>query len=156
MNSKQIQRLFALNFSTFRRYQGCFYLNELVEILRAHKKQARGLYISNSAREGEAGKHWIFVYYDDVKCIFFDSLAKHPDHYDTELSSLLPYSYETVPHPIQNSGTSDLCGFYCLYAGVLLCRGYSLSQLLRPFELATRNFDHNDEIVSRFMFELPY
>lgn len=158
MNSKQLQRLFSKNFSTFRQYQGCFYFNELLEILIQHKQTARGLYISNTAQEEETGKHWILVYFDEKKCVFFDSLAHSADHYSVAFAKLLPNTYESINVAVQ-SAESDLCGFFCLYVGIMLCCGKNLSVIMSSFNQTSNkqsNFEYNDAFVIEFVSLLPY
>ena len=87
------------------------------------------------------GIHWTAVYTDRrKKAVFFDSLGKHPSHYNININ---PYQWND--RPLQ--GNSALCGEYTVLFIKYIARGTSLNQFRRLF---SSNKDRNDRLVRRY------
>ena len=149
MNEQELTHLLMNNATTAPFFCGVLSHDELNML----PTPAEGFYIVNSDDSSGPGKHWLAIgwFKHGQSTEFFDSLAKEPQSYHTNIENFLlckekPYKYSKMR--IQSS-VSIKCGEFCIFYAYHRCKGYSFEQILSVF--SSTNLLLNDCIVERFV-----
>ena len=97
------------------------------------------------------GSHWVAFYFTkDQKGEFFDSYGEAPGGYARNFITFLELnSKEWTSNKKQLQGmNSNVCGQYCIYYVVKMCRGNSLYSIVQPF---VKNKQINDAFIDEFV-----
>lgn len=109
------------------------------------------LFILNTDESGGPGEHWCSVYFYDGVCDFFDSFGFPPSVYKLQgifegyVGKICFNSHQVQPL------TSKTCGYYCIYFGLLRCRGYTLKEIIDTF--VKTDIERNDELVTKCVMQ---
>ena len=104
-------------------------------------------YVINTDSSTGSGEHWLAVYYDkEGQCGFFDSYGMEPRFYGLE-KYLNNTSHNWIFNNIQlQSLTSITCGYYCIYFIQMMCRDFSMTEIVEHF--SNEDFLKNDLKIS--------
>ena len=107
------------------------------------------LYVANTDPAGKPGEHWVaFYFHPNGTCYYFDSYGLPPlrqsflDFMQRNAKSWV-YNMQRLQQP-----ESDVCGHYCIFFGLHMCRGKTMQGLLKIFDA---NKKLNDLIVIDFI-----
>lgn len=145
MWTNQIEYLLNKDPGTRPVFGGVFASDELPEYIQPGKR----LYVANTDRAHQPGQHWVAFYFDsDGGCCYFDSYGHYPllDCFIAFMernSKHWRFNYKRIQH-----AKSTLCGHYCVFFGIHVCRGKTMEQIAEMFDVDT-NF--NDIMVADFI-----
>ena len=119
-------------------------------VLRTNCQKTKPLhvkaYIVNTDVSDDPGQHWVCLYFDGDKAIYFDSygFASLKDY-------VLPFIKSNSTCWIENtkmiqSPWSNVCGMYCPFVLYLMKQGSNLQNILQLF--SEQNLNQNDIKVS--------
>lgn len=104
-----------------------------------------GLYIINLADEGEPGTHWVGLYIEHKKPVYFDSFGFAPPEDIKKFVFPIDRSLEYNKLHIQNVETG-ICGYYVLFFGWWMTRSKaSYPDLFTRFRHFQRLWSKNPE-----------
>ena len=107
--------------------------------LPMHIRHRPRIYIVNTDKRHQPGKHWVVFYFPRRgPAEFFDSNGHKPSYYRKRFQRVLVknerrYIYNSIP--VQYEGTQT-CGHYCLYYTLFRCRGESMTQIVHGMKYA--------------------
>ena len=100
--------------------------------------------VINTSQFGRGERHWVAVYIDAFqKGYYFDSFGLFPldhrvKHFLDQFTIVWRYSALVIQSVISNK-----CGYFCLYFLYYKSKGWTLDQIVQPFErLAVFKNDH--------------
>lgn len=149
MNAGQLNYLCLKDPEISDFFQGVYALDEFLNVaLENFDVNSVNFCIHNVQKSNRLGSHWILYFFDllNKRICWFDTFAKSPDFYSTDLKNyLLDISAKVVidtsfcPFQVQ-SGKSKLCGLYCIFvARQLIAGGFeNLNSIVNHF------FDSSD------------
>jgi Adenovirus endoprotease len=147
MNANEIKRIISRDKTLRNSFIGIYASDELN--FKLNRKPA--CLIVNTDPSYLPGQHWICMYIDrNGRLDFFDSLglssfAAHFKKFLTSNSLRQFYNNNRL-----QSSDSYVCGVYCLYFLYFRSRGFSMSSILKRFNVL--NFAANDIIVCKFLY----
>lgn len=143
MNTEQIDCTLRSDPLTRRTYLGCFPINCIPDV----SSKNAAAFVLNSDPSDMPGEHWVCINICDSMAVFFDSFALPPSIYSDTLHELV-YDKPNVwvNQTRLQSGESNLCGQYCIYALRALAEGLSPNRLLHPF---SDNLTQNDRWIAQ-------
>ena len=103
--------------------------------LPARLHPGKRLYIANTDPAHKPGQHWVAFYFDPSGiCSYFDSYGLPPLR-----QSFVTFIERNACEWIYNNkrlqhARSNLCGHYCLFFAVHICRGDSMSKIVQQFD----------------------
>jgi hypothetical protein len=112
-------------------------------------------YIVNTHNSDQPGEHWVAIYFKENTALYFDSYGLPPFEEDIQLF-LDNNSRSWSRNKIRlQSGSSAMCGVYCLFALDALARGCDLETILTiQFRLEPRYWHLNDKDVGSWFKQL--
>ena len=92
-------------------------------------------FVINTDPSHKKGEHWISIYFDgERRCQYFCSFGTSPFGQTFDFvkanSNSVCYNKKTI-----QSFFSSFCGYYAAYHLLLACRGYSLLDVIKTFDL---------------------
>ena len=102
--------------------------HQIKKIIKNLKTPSLVLY--NTDKKESIGMHWLIIFYDKNKTIFFDPLGYSPTMY------AFPYIVSRKrlpvimnPSNVQHLKNSSLCGHFCVLYSLLLARKFKLKKI---------------------------
>lgn len=141
-----IEKILSTNPDTAPVFGGVFASDQLPVDVPYNKT----LYIANTDPAHKEGEHWVLFQFNHESrtCIYFDSMGFVPlveDFYTFIFNNANKMKENT--RPLQGP-RSDVCGEYCVFFGIHLCRGRSMDSILSMFDLDKR---FNDLMVKDYV-----
>lgn len=95
------------------------------------------------------GSHWVVVFVlSDSRAIYFDSLGRSPTrHFSKYLAN---FSHVSVNEKRVQNVLSSVCGQFCIYVVMKLCRGQKPEDIVRQL-LEKKKKTRADEYVQQFV-----
>lgn len=118
------------------------------DLLPHHKPSHVRAYIVNTHDSDQPGEHWVAIYFKENTAVYFDSYGLPPleEHIKPFLENNTRYwSMNSVRF---QSGNSNMCGVYCIFALDFLARGCDLDTILAiKFQPEARYWWKNDKTL---------
>ena len=91
-------------------------------------------YVINTDSSAGSGEHWLAVHYDSQgMCSFFDSYGMPPGFYGLE-KYLKKTSTDWIFNNMQLQSLSSVtCGYYCIYFIQMMCRDFTMNEIVEQF-----------------------
>lgn len=156
MNTTELEALLSLDQKIERHfYHGVFALDQFVENTEVEKEN-RGVCIVNEQASEAAGTHWVLIYFDEKKVVFFDSFGRPPAYFKlkakiNKLSRRKKKTLEVSKQRLQ-SYQSVMCGGFVICFAFFLSRNYNLKTISRFFSKVDTAY--NDTLIRRFMVKV--
>lgn len=147
MNGLEISHILSLDPYTSKYFKG-FGMSDTHRL--SFRNVPTALYILNTDTSAGPGEHWCVVFFENQKGEFFDPFGEPPETYDFPnlLSSRSVKNLEYNPIQVQ-SLTSTTCGHHCIFYALNRCRGSSMKEILKMYDLT--NKAKNDDMVYNFV-----
>ena len=111
--------------------------------------EGKRLYVANTDPANKPGQHWVaFYFHPNGVCYYFDSYGLHPlkpafIKFIKDNAESCDYNARSIQHH-----KSLVCGFYCIFFGVHMCKGASMTKIISMFTINKR---FNDLMVTDFV-----
>ena len=108
-------------------------------------------FVANMDTRDKIRTHWIAFHVDvDRTGYFFDSFGHLPAYYDKHFEKLFKLNKLKLIYNNKRlqSFNSNVCGFYCCFVLLHLCRNVSFDKIMNIFNL---NYHTNDKFVYNFI-----
>ena len=111
--------------------------------------EGKRLFVANTDPAGKSGQHWVaFYFHPEGGCTYFDSYGLEPVKEEfidfmEEHATYWTWNSKRLQHP-----RSTLCGHYCIFFGVHICRGATMEKIASMFDVNKR---FNDIMVADFV-----
>ena len=145
MNTFQLEQILSQDPLTSPVFGGVYPSDGLPTSLPPGKR----LFIANTDPAHKPGEHWVAFYFTPGGvCTYFDSYGLPP--FIPSFNRFIARNADTWKHNPRRLQhlTSQLCGHYCIFFGVQMCRGMNLNNILRLFDVDTR---FNDIMMRDFV-----
>ena len=109
-----------------------------------------GMCVANEDPAGEPGSHWVFVWRNARKTVYFDSFARAPIGC-IRLYGLNRYGEIQVNSRRVQSDASSTCGNHCIFVAFHLARGLDIREIEN--NIYTEDAIVNDRMVFDFVNE---
>lgn len=137
MYEDDIATLLSADPAVWKMFGGVYALDEVPSNVKTP-----GYLVVNTDARGKPGSHWVLVF-KSHRLYYFDSFGLPPLEPPLRKLPVEEYNATCVQSP-----SSVLCGLYCVFVAIRMCRGYTLQRCLSPF---SRNVVSNDEILINLM-----
>ena len=106
-----------------------------------------GYYVVNLDMSQQPGSHWIAIKISKSKCKneYFDSYGLGPPI--VPFKKFMRYNYTCNSRRLQHS-LSTTCAQWCIYYTWRKCQGWSLKNILKPFNSKENNFLISDHVLN--------
>lgn len=145
MWTNQIEDILKNDVATRPVFGGVYASDELPTHLHPGKR----LYVANTDPASKPGQHWVAFYFaPNGTCSYFDSYGLSPlkqsfVSFMERNADQWIYNHKRLQH-----AKSTLCGHYCIYFAVHICRGDPMQKIVRTFDTDTR---YNDILIADFI-----
>lgn len=145
MWTTEIEKILSKDRFTGPVFGGVYACDQLPEKLPPNKH----LYVANTDPANKSGQHWVLFYFrPDGHCLYFDSFGLAPIRpsfiqFMESNAESWTYNMRRLQDP-----RSTVCGFYCIFFGVHLCRGMNMEKIVSMFDV---NKKFNDLMVRDFV-----
>lgn len=145
MWSNQIETVLTRDTKTQPVFGGVYASDQLPKDLLPGKR----LYVANTDPASKPGQHWVAFYFDqNGGCSYFDSYGFPPTQesfltFIQNNANHWTFNTERIQHP-----KSTVCGHYCIFFGVHMCRGLKMGKIVSMFDADPRL---NDIMVVHFI-----
>ena len=145
MITSQIKKILSEDPVTRPVFGGVYASNRLPK----HVTPGKRLFIANTDPANKPGEHWTAFYFTpDNTCVYFDSYGVPPlvNSFETFMNNNASgwlFNNKRLQHP-----SSMLCGQYCIFFAVHICRGMPLREIISLFDNDLRL---NDRMVAEFV-----
>lgn len=155
MDAETIDKILSRDKFASKIFEGVYARDELSRDLNFKNNKVFGIVVNTAKSTDAEGVHWVTIFKDEDKLIFFDSLGDPPSYSFRNFIKKIKSKrkIELFNFPIQHYSTS-VCGFYCVLFLLYVSRK-KLSNFLDIFLREERDILNNDKLVCYF-FHLKY
>ena len=145
MWTNQIDYLLKKDPTTRPVFGGVFASDELPQ----HIESGKRLFVVNTDPAHQPGQHWVaFYFHPDGTCSYFDSYGLYPllkcfVQFMERNSKQWTFNRKRIQH-----AKSTMCGHYCVFFAIHMCRGKSMEKIANMFDTDKRL---NDIMVADFI-----
>ena len=144
MDSRQIEIIVWRNKRARKYFKGCYPCDQIPRV-----NEFPALFIVNEDNRTQRGTHWTSIYLPSKdKAYYFDSFGCKPNPCISKYFE--NFNCVIFNHIPLQSVFSDVCGHYCIFFVLSICKGFNFNDVLR-----TLSKQHNpDYFVRNVVFSL--
>ena len=137
MNTLELKTLLGLDEKIRKKFYYGVFAQDQFKSNTDVEKQKCAICIVNEQPSTAADTHWILVFVDENKVVFFDSFGRPPSHFSIggKVNKLLKGKKKVLYYPTRQlqSAISNRCGGFVMLAAFLLSRDQTLTTILSLF-----------------------